>query len=120
MLICKFKKIPKFGKNFSNLKYLNISDVEEFDKNCFENLQNLEYLEISFYSNALLVQNIDEDHFKGISSLKYFKLKMKFARLPDLSIKEPIFNKLFKPDQKLSEYTNDSTLMVSFIKITLK
>ncbi|CAF1081116.1 unnamed protein product [Brachionus calyciflorus] len=113
VLICKFENIPKFGQNLCNLKYLEIEDVREFDTNCFEYLKQLEYLAITIYGKASLVEKIEDDHFKGINDLKYFCLKIKFEAFRDLSEKENIFESLFKSSVNLSYYKNSSFYQIS-------
>ncbi|RNA10130.1 toll-like receptor 13, partial [Brachionus plicatilis] len=105
VLVGSFKKIPKFEKSLSNLKYLALHNVEEFDKNCFENLQNLEFLKISIEKNVSLIEEIGPDHFVGAKQLKYFEVGIRFGKLPDLSAKESIFESLFEPDEKLRKKT---------------
>ncbi|RNA36375.1 chondroadherin [Brachionus plicatilis] len=101
VLVGSFEKIPKFEKSLSNLKYLVLDYVKEFDKNCFEHFINLEYLKISIDKNASLIEEIEPDHFMGIKQLKCFEVKINSGKLPDLSAKESIFENLFKPDEKL-------------------
>lgn len=117
VLIGSFEEIPKFGPSFFNLKYLKLYNVKQFNKNCFENFQNLDYLKITLEENASFIENIEPDHFTGINQLKYFQLETYFMKLPDLSAKESIFENLFNPDEKLSKETYENLFMVIFLKL---
>ncbi|CAF1063843.1 unnamed protein product, partial [Brachionus calyciflorus] len=114
VLIGKFDKMPKFGKNFRNLKYLKITDAENFDKYCFEYLNSLEYLDICLKDKALLIDNIEEGHFKGVDNLKYFHINLSFKESTTFSIKEPIFEKLIKVNENL-EVSKNSQYFLSYV-----
>ncbi|CAF0928454.1 unnamed protein product [Brachionus calyciflorus] len=114
VLIGKFEKIPKFGKNLRNLKYLKISDVKEFDKCCFEYLNSLDYLDISLIYKASLINNIEEDHFKGVNNLKFFWIKSNFAEPNDFLTKEPIFENVIKSNGEL-EFRKSDRSFWSFV-----
>ncbi|CAF0967190.1 unnamed protein product, partial [Brachionus calyciflorus] len=114
VLIGKFEKKSKFGKNLRNLKYLKISYIQEFDKCCFEYLNRLDYLDIRLNDKASLIENIEEDHFKGVNDLNYFRIESSFANSTSFSIKEPIFENLIKANENL-DGSKSSTHFSSYV-----
>ncbi|CAF0855187.1 unnamed protein product [Brachionus calyciflorus] len=107
VLIISCEKMPKFGHFFSNLKYLKISNVKEFQENCFLFLKNLIHLEISLDNEEIL--NIKNGHFEGLSHLIYFFIS---GKLSELSKKMSIFEKLFEKNQTLKRYDSSSEFKI--------
>ncbi|CAF1124053.1 unnamed protein product [Brachionus calyciflorus] len=101
VLIGRFENIPKFGQNLCNLKYLKIYNVKEFNQCCLEVLNNLDYLDIEFDDDASLIENIEENHFKGINDLKYLSMTVKKSLFTTLLTKRAILENLFKTDENL-------------------
>ncbi|CAF1132632.1 unnamed protein product, partial [Brachionus calyciflorus] len=90
VLIAEFDKIPKFGKNLRNLKYLKIFKAEEFDIFCFEYLNR-------------------------VNNLKYFGIRLQGkAKSSSFSIKEPIFEKLIQANENL-ESSKSSDYFKSYV-----
>ncbi|CAF0927454.1 unnamed protein product [Brachionus calyciflorus] len=75
LIIDKVGKLPKFSPNFRGLKALKLKDISQFDKDCFENLENLEYLHMDARNDSIL-DEIEANTFKGLNNLKYFKLSL--------------------------------------------
>ncbi|CAF0852874.1 unnamed protein product [Brachionus calyciflorus] len=82
LLICSFERVPKFGENLKNLKALKVKDVTCFERECFQNVTNLNFLNVEFkYAEA--IDSINENTLKNFSNFKYLEISNNSASPSD-------------------------------------
>ncbi|CAF0876704.1 unnamed protein product [Brachionus calyciflorus] len=73
LLVIDCEKISKFGSGFKNLRALEINKVSFIEKDCFGQLEKLDYLKL-FTNKSLNFDNLNFEVFEHLKNFQYFKI----------------------------------------------